>query len=104
MIASITNGNYASFLGLIGDLVRKYLLELIPVIKEHIHQRRQCIRSTIAGDAAVLLAPETKVDKMYSVVTEVLGLTSTNQIGRFLVKSRSGNNFVIIIYNHDNYL
>ena len=49
----------------------------------------------------MLLALEPKTNKAYTKVVELLGLTCADETGRFLVRSRSRNNYLIVICNYD---
>ena len=49
----------------------------------------------------MLLAPEPRLKKSYCKVVELPGLICTDQTDRFLVRSRSGNNYLMIIYDYD---
>ena len=101
-ITVIANNNYASFLGLTIDLVKKkYLPISIPTNQGNMHQRWKGIRSTTARAAAMLLSPEPRVHESYFRVVELPGIMCINQTGRFPVRSRNGNNNLMIMYDYD---
>ena len=100
-IQAIENGNFATFPGLTADLVKKYLPLEIPTILGHQHQVRQGLRSTTAQAANVTLEEEPPVQELYATITPLTGLICTDQTGRFPVRSKSGNNYLFVMYDYD---
>ena len=80
---------------------KKYLPIFILTIQGCMHQRRQCIRCTTTRAVAMLLAREPNMHESYCKVVELPGITCTDQTGRFLVRSRSGNNYLMIMHDYD---
>ena len=100
-IKAIRNGNFATFPGLTVDLVSKYLPVEIPTILGHQHRHKQGIRSTTAQAANVQLMPEPPVHEAYIKTIELPHLICTDQTGKFPIQSRSGNNYLMILYDYD---
>ena len=98
---SINNRNYATFPVLTSDLVTKYLPLEVPTILDHQHKRRQCIRSTTARAANVQLMPEPQVDELCAKIIPLPRMMCTCQTGRVPVRSKSGNNNMVITYDYD---
>ena len=73
----------------------------IPTILGHRHKNKQGIRSTAARAANIQLAPEPPVNELYAMIIPLLHLICTDQTGRFPVRSKSGNNHIMILYDCD---
>ena len=100
-VRAIQNGNYASLPGLTSTLVEYYLPIEILTLQGHTHKRKQGIRYKTARAAAAVLAPEPKFHEAYSKVIELPGLMCTDKTGRFSVRSKSGNNCIMGLFDYD---
>ena len=100
-LKAIANGNFATFPGLTTSLVSKYLSNEIPTILGHRHKNKQGIRSTTAQAANIQLTPEPPVEEMYAKIIPLPHLICTDQIGRFPVRSKPGNNYIMVLYDYD---
>ena len=65
------------------------------------HKNKQGIRSIIAQAANIQLAPEPPVQETCTKITPLLHLICADQTGWFLVRSKSGNNHIIILCDYD---
>ena len=65
------------------------------------HKRKQGIKSVTAGAAAAVLTPEAKVHEARSKVIDLPALMCIDQTGRFPVRSKSGNNFIMVLCDYD---
>jgi hypothetical protein len=80
----------------------------IPMDKGHMDQIRQNTRSTKpkppkpAPDTDANPSPiETKTPECYASIFEANGQVFSDQTGRFIIPSSSGNNYVMVLYDYD---
>ena len=114
---AIDAGYYRSWPGLTSKLVRKHMPQSIPMIKGHLDQQRKNIKSTKPkrSKATPKLLPgddETEQDfhpvpaqhrtnLVYAECHDITGQIFSDQPGRFLVSSSSGNQYLMIVYDYD---
>ena len=66
----------------------------ILTLKCHTHQMWKDIRLISSRVAAVIFSSEPRVNEAYSKVIDLTALARTDQIYRFLVGQKSGNNYI----------
>ena len=94
--------------------LKKYPPHTVATAKGHMHQQRQGIQSTKQEPILPLLPDKTietptshetenneRTHACYTAVMETTGKTFSDQTGRFLIPSSSGNNYVFIMYDYD---
>ena len=64
-------------------------------------QREQSIRSATTRASQVVLAPEPKVEEFCTKVFDLPGMICADQAGSFVVRYKSGNNYLIDLYDHN---
>ena len=96
-IKAIRNGNFATFPGLIANLVSKYLPLEILTILGHYHRFKQGIWPTIAQIANARLMLEPLVQKVCIKVLELPHLICMDQTRKFPIQSRTGNNYLMTL-------
>ena len=92
MLAAIKSGNYASWLGLTYANANKYFPVPIETLQVNLNQSRQGARSTKPKPVRVPKTPKIKSKEVY-IATEPISKLYTDDMGRFPVRSRIGNNF-----------
>ena len=118
-LAAIKAGEYATWPGLTYELVSKHLQNTEETAMGHLHKRRQNIRSTkpqptpVPNNTTADLEPELQgqfflnKDRTQRVgvhlvgMEELNGMISTDQTGRFPVKSNKGKSYIMVLYNYD---
>ena len=115
---ALTRGYITNFPGLTANLLRKYPPQSRATAKGHLDQERQNKRSTKPKplEAALdttenedldsfphSLSPEdgTRTHDCFATVFAPSGLVYTDQTGRFIVPSDSGNNYLFVLYDYD---
>ena len=94
-LAAIKAGNYASWPSLTYANAYKYFPISVESLQGHITQSRQGTRSTKPKPDPVPRPPMTKSKELY-ITTEPISKLYTDDMGRFLVCSRSGNNLLVL--------
>ena len=106
-LAAIKAGNYTSWPGLTYELAAKYCPDPDCVYKGHMSQTRQHVRSTKPKPApqppldtppTPLPAPPTHEVHLTEIAASTL---FTDDTGRFPVRSRSGNQYIMVAYHQD---
>ncbi|KAL7502269.1 hypothetical protein ACHAXN_000895 [Cyclotella atomus] len=102
-LAAIKAGNYASWPGLTYANVSKYCPSSDETIKGHLTQVRQGIRSTKPKVPATPSPPTTPTSpsKELHLWSEPISKLYTDDMGRFSVRSRSGNQYIMLGYHCD---
>jgi hypothetical protein len=120
-LAAIKAGEYATWPGLTYELVSNHLYDTEETAMGHLHKRRQNIRSTKikpvqnqpVQNTVEDLEPELqgqffiKKDRTERVgvhlvgMEDLNGMISTDQTGRFPVKSLKGKSYIMVLYNYD---
>jgi hypothetical protein len=110
---AIKAGNCDTFEGLTYSNAAKYCLDSDETIMSHLAQQRQNIRSTKPKQptpAPLVLPPPPLVlppppleapSRLLFVTTQPLSKLYTNDTGRFPVKAKSGNQYVMIAFHAD---
>ena len=105
-LAAIKAGNYASWLGLTHANASKYCPSCDKTIKGHLTQVRQGIRltkpkpPTATAPSPPSPIPPTATKELH-LWDEPISKLFTDDIGRFLVWSRSGNQYLMLAYHCD---
>ena len=103
-LAAIKAGNYASWPGLTYTNASKYCPVSVESIKGHLTQSRQGVRSTKPkpepAPPAPTPAPST-ASKLLVISTEPISKLYSDDTGRFPIRSRSGNNYIMLAYHVD---
>jgi hypothetical protein len=116
-LAAIKAGEYATWPGLTYELVSNHLYDTEETAMGHFHKRRQNIRSTKIKPKPIPvqntikdLEPELqgqfliKKDRTERVgvhlvgIEDLNGMISTDQTGRFPVKSLKGKSYIMVLY------
>jgi hypothetical protein len=120
-LAAIKAGEYATWPGLTYELVSNHLYDTEETAMGHLHKRRQNIRSTKikpvqnqpVQNTVEDLEPELqgqffiKKDRTERVgvhlvgMEDLNGMISTDQTGRFPIKSLKGKSYIMVLYNYD---
>ena len=99
-LAAIKAGNYASCTGLTYANANKYCLVPTETLQGHLTQSRKGAHSTKPKPDRVPRPPKTKSKKIY-ITTDPISKLYTDDMGRFPVRSRIGNNFRMLSYHVD---
>ena len=98
--AAIKSVSYASWPGLTYANANKYCPVSIETLQVPITQSKQGTRYIKPKPDPVPRPPKTKSKEIY-ITTEPIRKLYTDDMGRFLVRSRSGNNFLMLSYHVD---
>jgi hypothetical protein len=103
-IKAIENGHFATWISLKVQNVRKHLPKYDAMVKFHMNQIRQNIRSTQISVTETTLEPEMAQEDKCSYV--YAAIMETGQIykyltGRLSTTSLSGNKYILILYDYD---
>jgi hypothetical protein len=105
---ALDNNFLTNFPGLTVDTLRRHIPTSIPMDKGHMDQIRQNVRSTKPPrpqpepDTDPNPSPITiKTHECYTAIYEPHGQIYSNQTGRFIVPSSSGNNYIMVLYDYD---
>jgi hypothetical protein len=123
--AAIDKGLLTTWPGLTAAQVRKYAPRSTATVKGHLDQQRANLRSTkpkpppppglpappsndvktspsLTDDALDLNpAPEQRTHHLYAAIHEATGQIYTDQTGRFVTPSLSGNEYLLVLYDYD---
>ena len=115
-LAAIKAGEYATWPGLTYELVSNHLPNTEETAMGHLHRRRQNIRSTkpkpvqntvedlepeLQGQAFINKDRTQRVGVHLLGMDELNGMISTDQTGRFPIKSIKGKSYIMVMYNYD---
>ena len=105
---ALDNNFLTNFPGLTVDTLRRHAPKSIPMDKGHMDQIRQNVRSTKPPrpkpepDTDTNPSPITiKTHDCYVAIYEPQGQIYSDQTGRFVVSSSSGNNYIMVLYDYD---
>jgi hypothetical protein len=112
---ALTNGYLTNFPGLTAQALRKFPPASVPMTKGHLDQTRMNQRSTRAvtliepdsddplhgNDDFTPTAASTKTFECFCAIAEPTGQIYTDQTGRFISPSSTGNNYLMIMYDYD---
>jgi hypothetical protein len=104
MLQAVKDGHLITWTGLTEDTINKHLKLTPATAMGHMIQRRQNIRST--SKAPIEKQPTTDTDLgtkthlMYDVVVDQ-GQLCTDLTGKFPLRSRKGNSYVMVCYVYD---
>ena len=97
-LAAIKAGNYASWPGLTYANAKNYCPVSIETLQGHLTQSRQDALSNKLKPDLVPRPPKTKSKELY-ITTELIIKLYTGDMGRFPVRSQSGNNSLVLSYH-----
>jgi hypothetical protein len=120
-LAAALNKVYLSnFTGLTTKTLQKYPPQSVPMVKGHLRQTRQNQCSTKPTTATKPTpeppssepidlqdnfpsseTPNIKTQQCYTAVMETTGQIHSEQTGRFVVPSSTGNNYLLIVYDYN---
>ena len=100
-IAVIKAGNYAPWTGLTYANTNKYCPVSIETLQGHLNQCSQSMRYIKPKPDPVPRPPKTNSKYLY-ITTEPISKLYTDEMVRFPVRFRSGNNFLMLSYHVDN--
>jgi hypothetical protein len=104
MLKAVKHGHLITWPGLTEDDINKHLKLTLATAMGHMNQRRQNIRSTSKAPIAETPTPDTdlgtKTHLVYAVVVDQ-GQLYTDLTGKFPVRSRKGNSYVMVCYVYD---
>jgi hypothetical protein len=108
MLQAVKDGHLITWSGLTEDDINKHLKLTLATAMGHMNQRRQNIRSTSKASIEKQQSPDTYLGTMthlvYAVVADQAQL-DTDLTGKFPIRSRKGNSYVMICYIYDyNYI
>jgi hypothetical protein len=108
---ALNRGYLINFPGLTAQSLRKFPPASIPMAKGHLDQTRKNQRSTRHGTKppsdedpvhdATPKSETTKTFECYCSIAEPTGQIYTDQTGRFIAPSSTGNNYLMILYDYD---
>jgi hypothetical protein len=116
LCTALDNNYITGFPGLTSKLVRKYPPRSIAMAKGHLDQTRKNTRTTKtptttseptadesnADDTSPTPDPfGTRTHHLYAACTPITGQVYTDQTGRFITPSSTGNNYLLILYDYD---
>jgi hypothetical protein len=107
MLQAVKDGHLITWPGLTEDAINKHLKLTPATAMGHMNQRRQNVRSTSKAPTEKQQPPDTdlgtKTHLVYAVVDQ--GQLYTDLTGKFPVRSRKGNSYVMLCYIYDcNYI
>jgi hypothetical protein len=104
MLQSVKDGHLITWSGLTEDAINKHLKLTSAMSMGHMNQLQQNIRFTLKTLTADPPTPDTylvsKTHLVHAVVVNQ-GQLYTDLMGRFLVRSRKGNSYVMVCYVYD---
>ena len=103
-LAAIKAGNYASWPGLTYANASKYCPDSVETTKGHLRQTRQGLRSTKPKPSkppSLSTLPPTPSTQELHVTIEPISKLYTDDMGRFPIRSRSGNQYIMLAYHCD---
>ena len=106
-LGAIKAGNYSYWPGLTYTNASKYCLLFMESVKGHLTQSRQGIRSTKPKPRPDLdPVPRKQITKTQELFirTEPISKLHTDNLGRFPIRSRRGNNFIMLAYQKEIFL
>jgi hypothetical protein len=108
MLQAVKDGHLITWPGLTEDAINKHLKLMPATAMGHMNQRLQNIRSTSKAPAEKHQPPDkdlgTKTHLMYAVIVDQ-GQLYTDLTGKFPVRSRKVNSYVMVCYIYDcNYI
>jgi hypothetical protein len=108
ILQAVKDGHLITWPGLTEDIINKHLKLTPATAMGHMNQRRQNIRSTSKATTEKQQPPDidlgTKTHLVYAVVVDQ-GQLYTDLTGKFPVRSRKGNYYVMVCYIYDcNYI
>jgi hypothetical protein len=108
---ALTKGYLTNFHGLDAQALRKYPPASVPMAKGHLDQSRKNQRSTriepdtddpMHGlDDSMPTSDPSKTFECYCAIAEPTGQIYTDQTGRFISPSSTGNTYLMILYDYD---
>jgi hypothetical protein len=104
MLQAVKDGHLITWPGLKEDAIKKHLKLTPATAMGHMSQRRQNIRSTSKAPIAEQPTPYTDLGTKTHLVYAVLvdqGQLYTDLTGKFPVRSRKGNSYVMVCYVYD---
>jgi hypothetical protein len=117
LVRALEEHYISGFPGLSSKLLRKYPPQSVPMVKGHLDQSRQNQRSTkpqtntaataTTGDETdddffpSATADGLKTHFCYAACMESTGKIFTDQTGRFILPSSTGNNQLLVLYDYD---
>ncbi len=99
-LAAIKSGNYSSWPGLTYANAAKYCPNSTETVKGHLKQTRQGLRSTKPKPPKPSFSPSTPSHELH-VYIEPVSKLYTDDMGRFPIRSRSGNQYIMLAYHSD---
>jgi hypothetical protein len=104
LLQAVKNGHIITWPGLTEDTIHKHLKLMLATFTGHMSQRCQHIRSNskppIADEPQTDTESGTKTHLVYAVLVDQ-GQLYTDLTGKFLVRSRKGNSYVMVCYVYD---
>jgi hypothetical protein len=104
MLQAVKDGHLITWPGLTEDAINKYLKLTPATAMVHMNQRRQNIRSTLKAPIEKQPTRDTDLGTnthlLYAVVVDQ-GQLYTNLTGKFPVRSRKGNSYVMVCYIYE---
>jgi hypothetical protein len=104
MLQAVKDGHLITWPGLTEEAINKHLKLTPATAMGHMNQRRQNIRSTSKAPIGKQQTPNTdlgtKTHLVYAVVVDQ-GQLYTDLTGKFPVRSRKGNSYVMVCYIYD---
>ena len=103
-LAAIKAGNYSSWPGLTYANASKYCPDSVETTKGHLKQTRQGLRSTKPKPPkppSLSTLPPTPSTQELHVAIEPISKLYTDDMGRFPIRSRSGNQYIMLAYHCD---
>jgi hypothetical protein len=106
VLSTWTNAINAGYLDSWPALTSKQVTQYAPrseaTVMGHMHAQRSNINSTKATTTPPILPPSTqRTNVVYTDCQTITGNIGSDQTGRFVVPSTSGNNYLFILYDYD---
>jgi hypothetical protein len=107
---ALANGYIINFPGLSQQLLRKYPPKSRATMKGHLDQQRQGIQSTqsatvptVDSELPLDLSADngTRTHDCFVALLPPTGQIYTDQTGRFVCPSETGNNYIMVVYDYD---
>lgn len=104
---ALKRGHIHNFPGLTEHTLKKYPPKSIATVKGHLDQIRKNQKSTKAvrfetdEEEVLIEQAEPKSHMCYTAIMETTGQVYTDQTGKFITPSSTGNNYMLILYDYD---
>ena len=101
---AIQRNFFATWPGLTANIVRRHLTQTDATVKGHLDQQRQRKRKHPSPEEQPITSTGTRSHTIYAAILDPAtptGRTYSDLIGRFLIQSNCGANYILVVYEYD---